>query len=65
LFDAAGFVAAERVAVPDCSLAQVPVAEFATVNEVGVGVDAITTEDKLNAEVDSPVIETVCPELNP
>ena len=65
LFDTAGFVAADNVAVADCSLAQAPVADDAIVKDVGLGVEAITLADKLKADVDRPVIVTVCPEDSP
>jgi hypothetical protein len=65
LFETAGLVAADKVAVAVCSLDHAPVAELATVKDVGVGVEAITTEDKLNAAVDKPVTVTVCPETKP
>jgi hypothetical protein len=41
------------------------VADEAIVKDVGLGVEAITLEDKLKAAVERPVIVTVCPEENP
>ena len=38
---------------------------LATVNDVGVGVEAITAEERLKADTDKPVTVTVCPVVNP
>jgi hypothetical protein len=59
LFDTAGFVGVESVAVPAWDVAQVPVAEFNTVKDVGLGVELINTEEMLNADVVNPVTVTV------
>jgi hypothetical protein len=41
------------------------VAEDAIVKDVGLGVEAITLDDKLKADVVRPVIVTVCPDDRP
>ena len=40
-------------------------ADEAIVKDVGLGVEAITLEDKLKEDVERPVIVTVWPEENP
>ena len=65
LFETAGFVGAESVAVPVWDLAQVPVAEFSTVKDVELGVELINTDERLNWDVVNPVTVTVWPDVNP
>ena len=49
-----------KLITPDAPVTALPVALFATTNTVELGITATLAKVKLNADVDSPVIDIFC-----